>query len=75
VTDSVTSFAIAGVEVEAEDRKFVTTTAADGTYVLRLPSPKPKYIDLVFLKGGYRGEVSGLVHADRPFNTDMVPLK
>jgi TIR domain len=75
VTDSVTGFPIAGVEVEAEERKFTAITAADGAYLLHLPSPKPKYVDLVFLRNGYRGEFSGPVHTDRPFNTDMVPLK
>jgi hypothetical protein len=75
VTDSVTGFPIAGVKVEAQDRKFAAFTTADGNYTLRLPSPQPKYIDLVFLKDGYRGEASGQVHSDQPFNTDMVQLK
>ena len=75
VTDSVTAFPLAGVRVEAEDRKFVAITTEDGTYRLHLPQPQPKYIDLVFLKEGYRGEISGQVHTDKPFNTDMVALK
>lgn len=71
IVDSETQFPIAGVEVDAEQHQFVTFTDRQGKYVLQLPSPRPKYINLVFLKQGYKGEVPVEVPSDVPFNTDM----
>ena len=74
VIDSKTKFPLAGVEVDAEQRRFRAWTDKDGLYRLRLPPPRPKYIDLVFSKEGYEGEVPVQVRSDRPFDTDMTKV-
>jgi hypothetical protein len=75
VTDSVTNLPISGVQVEAEDRQYITYTDSEGRYIFHLPQPKPKYLHLVFAKQGYKGEEPVTIPPDRPFNTDMTPLK
>jgi hypothetical protein len=75
VTDSETKFPIAGVEVDAEQRRYHAFTDSRGVYTLQLPAPQPRYIDLVFLKEGYKGEVPVNVSSSRPFDTDMTRLK
>jgi hypothetical protein len=75
VTDSVTNLPISGVQVNAEDRQYITYTDSDGRYIFHLPQPKPKYLHLVFAKQGYKGEEPVTIPPDRPFNTDMTPLK
>lgn len=75
VTDSVTNLPISGVQVDAEDRQYSTYTDSDGRYIFHLPQPKPKYLHLVFAKQGYKGEEPVTIPPDRPFNTDMTPLK
>ena len=74
VIDSKTKYPIAGVEVDAEQRRFHAFTNENGRYVLQLPPPRPRYIDLVFLKAGYEGEMPVNVSTDREFNTDMKKL-
>jgi hypothetical protein len=74
VVDSKTKYPIEGVEVDAEQRHFHAFTNQNGRYVLQLPPPKPRYIDLVFLKAGYEGETPVNVNTDREFNTDMKKL-
>jgi hypothetical protein len=74
VVDSKTKYPVAGVEVEAEQRRVHAFTGQDGRYTLRLPPPKPKYIDLVFLKQGYEGEIPVNVSTDHPFDTDITKL-
>jgi hypothetical protein len=75
VTDSETRFPIAGVEVDAE-QTFRSYTDSDGRYLLHLPSPRPKYIHLVFLKQGYKGrEPVNVLAADAKWDTDMTRIK
>jgi TIR domain-containing protein/carboxypeptidase-like protein len=74
VIDNTTKYPIEGVEVDAEHRCFQAFTNKNGRYMLQLPPPKPKYIDLVFLKAGYEGEIPVNVSTDREFNTDMKKL-
>ena len=74
IIDSQTKYPIPGVEVDAEQRRFQAFTDQDGRYLLQLPPPKPKYIDLVFLKQGYQGEVPVRVSTDHPFDTDMTRM-
>jgi hypothetical protein len=75
VIDSETKAPIAGVEVDAEQGKFHATTDANGEYVLHLPAPRTKYLDVVFSKAGYEGEAPVNVTTDQPFNTDMSRMK
>lgn len=75
VIDSETKAPLAGVEVDAEAGKFHAYTDANGEYVLQLPAPRPKYLDIAFSKQGYEGEVPVNVSADQPFNTDMSRMK
>lgn len=75
VVDRETRLPLEGVEVDAEEHRFVTYTDRDGRYVLRMPRPKPKYLHLVFAKEGYLGEDSVTVLPDHSYNPDMTRLK
>jgi hypothetical protein len=75
VVDSETRLPISGVKIEAEGNRFVAYTDMQGRYILYLPQPKPKHLQLVFAKEGYRGEEPVSVSSDRPFNTDMTRLR
>jgi TIR domain-containing protein len=75
VVDRETRLPLEGVEVDAEEHRFVTYTDRDGRYVLRMPQPKPKYLHLVFAKEGYLGEDSVTVLPDHSYNPDMTRLE
>ena len=51
------------------------STNARGVYVLRLPQPKPKMIELRFRKAGYEGdEVNISTDTPQPFPEDLAKL-
>jgi hypothetical protein len=74
VVDRDTRLPLAGVEVDAEEYRFVTHTDRDGRFVLHMPQPKPKYLHLVLAKEGYLGFDSLTVLPDHIYNLDMTRL-
>ena len=75
VRDSETRIPISGVEVEADQRN-VTYTDSEGKYTFHLPSPRPKYIHLLFVKQGYKGrEPVNVAAADGKWDVDMTRMK
>jgi hypothetical protein len=75
VIDSETRSAIAGVEVDAEQR-YTTFTDTKGRYIFHMPPPRPKYIHLIFSKQGYKGrEPVAVVAADGTWDVDMTRIK
>jgi TIR domain/Carboxypeptidase regulatory-like domain len=75
VIDSDTKAPIAGVEVDADEGRYRAFTNANGEYVLHLPAPRAKYVDVVFSKQGYEGEAPVSVPSDARFNTDMKKMQ
>lgn len=79
VTDRVSRMPIAGVEVDVmsgNDIQTSVSTNVRGAYVLRLPQPKPKTIELQFRKAGYEGdEVNVSTDTPQPFPEDLAKLQ
>lgn len=77
VTDRVTSMPIAGVEVDVLLNNQVEATAftnSMGRYDLRLPQPRPPFIDVRFRKAGYEAEQPLNIPTSKPWNMDMAKL-
>jgi hypothetical protein len=77
VTDRVTSMPIAGVEVDVLSSNQVEAKAftnSQGHYDLRMPQPRPPFIDVRFRKAGYAAEQPLNIPSGKPWNMDMAKL-
>lgn len=79
VTDRVSRMPIAGVEVDVMSGNDVQTSVSTnprGVYLLRLPQPKPKMIELRFRRAGYEGdEVNVSTDTPQPFPEDLARVQ